>query len=369
MMYELDSLNVESVLRYLNFLIKTKEFFSAQEIARKTNEIQGLSQQQRSELHWARASALLAVGETEEAKQEIDRSLKTNPWNGQYLLVALKLSVPAAIRNAEPVFGEWTFNTLDTHITPEKSSLSEELIGQLLEHGRKALHAGLSEYAYTLGKILFMHHERNEIVIEFFSKVGAGYQPRLAAQQTLLLLQTGVEKWTFSHLAMCIARIYSQAMEWPLVDEWLDIAVKAGVEDKQVRSKLFELEALKLALHGTNFRKAQSLIEAAIDIYDGSQKIPAETSVLLGYLMLAQGNIKAGIEKMQTSMGESSSIQSLYFLIKGLERAGRLSGQEGENILRMYNLAPTNLLEQKLIEEIYCTVGSHRTGSPVNLAC
>ena len=47
---------------------------------------------------------------------------------------------------------------------------------------------------------------------------------------------------------MCIARIYSQAMEWPLVDEWLDIAVKAGVEDKQVRSKLFELEALKLAL-------------------------------------------------------------------------------------------------------------------------
>lgn len=369
MMYELDSLNVESVLRYLNFLIKTKEFFSAQEIARKTNEIQGLTQQQRSELHWARASALLAVGETEEAKQEIDRSLKTNPWNGQYLLVALKLAVPSAIRNGEPAFGEWTFSTLDTHVSPEKSTLTEELVGQLLEHGRKALHAGLSEYAYTLGKILFMHHERNESVIEFFSKVGAGYQPRLATQQTLLLLQTGLEKWTFSHLAMCIARIYSQAMEWPLVDEWLDIAVKAGVEDKQVRSKLFELEALKLALNGTNFRKAQSLIEAAIDIYDGSQKIPPETSVLLGYLMLAQGNIKAGIEKMQTSMGESSSIQSLYFLIKGLERAGRLSGHEGENILRMYNLAPTNLLEQKLIEEIYCTVGSHRAGTSVNLAC
>ena len=214
-----------------------------------------------------------------------------------------------------------------------------------------------------------MQQEKNESVIEYFSKVGASYQPRLAAQQTLLLLQTGNNKWTFSHLAMCIARMYSQAMEWPLVDEWLDIAVKAGVEDKLVRSKLFELEALKLALNGTNFRKAQSLLEAALDIYDGSQKVPSETGVLHGYLILAQGNIKAGIEKMQTCMGESSSIQNLYFLIKGLERAGKLSGNEGDNILRLYNLAPTNMLEQKLIEEIYCTVGSYRTGSPVNLAC
>lgn len=369
MMYELDSLNIESVLRYLNFLIKTKEFFSAQEIARKTNEVLGLSAQQRSELHWARASALLAVGETEEAKQEIDRSLKANPWNGQYLMVALKLAVPSAIRNNEPNFGEWTFNTLDSQFSGSQSKLTDEVINQLVEHGRKALQSGLSEYAFILGKLLFMEQEKNESVIEYFSKVGASYQPRLAAQQTLLLLQTGNSKWAFSHLAMCIARMYSQAMEWPLVDEWLDIAVKAGVEDKLVRSKLFELEALKLALSGTNFRKAQSLLEAALDIYDGSQKVPSETGVLHGYLMLAQGNIKGGIEKMQTCMGEPSSIQNLYFLIKGLERAGRLSGNEGDNILSLYKLAPTNMLEQKLIEEIYCTVGSYRTGSPVNLAC
>jgi len=369
MMYELDSLNVESVLRYLNFLIKNKEFFSAQEIARKTNEIQGLTTQQRSELHWARASALLSVGETDEAKQEIDRSLKVNPWSAQYLLVALRLAVPSAIKNSDPYFGEAVYSVLDSHLSGQQNALSEEMISQFIEHGRKALQSGLSEYSFILGKILFMLNEKNENVIEFFSKVGASYQPRLAAQQTLMLLQTGNAKWTFSHLAMCIARMYSQAMEWPLVDEWLDIAVKAGVEDKHVRSKLFELEALKLALHGTNFRKAQSLLEAALDIYDGSQKVPAETAVLHGYLMLAQGNIKAGIEKMQTCIGENTSIQSLYFLIKGLERAGRLSGSEGENILRLYNLAPTNMLEQKLIEEIYCTVGSQRPGTPVNLAC
>ncbi|MEN9528137.1 MAG: hypothetical protein RI932_10 [Pseudomonadota bacterium] len=369
MMYELDSLNVESVLRYLNFLIKTKEYFSAQEIARKTNEIPNLTPQQRSELHWVRASALLAVSETEEAKQEIDRSLKSNPWNSQYLIVALKLSIPTAIKTNEPNFGDWTFAVLDEQLTSSQPTFSEDVLNQILEHGRRALQAGLSEYAFILGKILFMHQEKNESVIEYFSKVGASYQPRLAAQQTLLLLQTGDKKWTFSHLAMCIARMYSQAMEWPLVDEWLDIAVKAGVEDRLVRSKLFELEALKLALNGTNFRKAQSLLEAALDIYDGSQKVPSDTGVLHGYLILAQGNIKAGIEKMQTCMAEGSSIQSLYFLIKGLERAGRLSGSEGENILRLYNLAPTNMLEQKLIEEIYCTVGAYRVGTPVNLAC
>jgi tetratricopeptide (TPR) repeat protein len=370
MMYELDSLNVESVLRYLNFLIKNKEFFSAQEIARKTNEIPALTTQQRSELHWARASALLAVGEAEEAKQEIDRSLKSNPWSTQYLIVALRLSVPANIKNNDPNFGESALAVLENHITATPAGmLNDDQLTMLIDHGRKALQAGLSEYAYTLGKILFMMNEKNENVIEFFSKVGASYEPRLAAQQTLMLLQTNTKQWSFSQLAVCIARIYSQALEWPLVDEWLDIAVKAGVEDKQVRSKLFELEALKLALHGTNFRKAQSLLEAALDIYDGQQKVPADTGVLHGYLILAQGNIKAGIEKMQTCMGENSSIQSLYFLIKGLERAGRLSGSECDNILRLYHLAPTNLLEQKLIEEIYCTVGSYKVGVPVNLAC
>lgn len=370
MMYELDSLNVDSVLRYVNFLIKNKEYFSAQEIARKTNEIAGLTPTQRSELHWARASALLSVGETEEAKQEIDRSLKTSPWNTQYLIVALRIAIPASLKSEEPTIDEHAINILENHLTMDaQHSLKDELVTQLLEHGRKALQSGLCEYAFVLGKILFVMGNKNEHVIEFFSKVGASYDPRLAAQQTLMLLQSQTQQWTFSQLAVCIARIYSQALEWPLVDEWLDIAVKAGIDDKQVRSKLFELEALKLALHGTNFRKAQSLLEAALDIYDGNQKIPADTAVLHGYLILAQGNIKAGIEKMQTCMGESGSIQSLYFLIKGLERAGRLSGTDCENILRLYNLAPTNLLEQKLIEEIYCTVGSYKTGLSVNLAC
>jgi tetratricopeptide (TPR) repeat protein len=370
MMYELDSLNVDSVLRYLNFLIKNKEFFSAQEIARKTNEIQGLSTQQRSELHWVRASALLAVGEVDEAKQEIDRSLKTNPWSTQYLIVALRLSVPAAVKTNDPAFGETIISVLESQIgSNSTNSLNDDLLLTIIEHGRKALQAGLSEYAYALGKILFMLNDKSENVVEFFSKVGASYDPRLAAQQTLMLLQANSGEWSFSRLAVCIARIYSQALEWPLVDEWLDIAIKAGIDDKQVRSKLFELEALKLALHGTNFRKAQSLLEAALDIYDGNQKIPADTAVLHGYLILAQGNIKAGIEKMQTCMGENSSIQSLYFLIKGLERAGRLSGHECENILSLYNLAPTNLLEQKLIEEIYCTVGTYKAGASVNLAC
>lgn len=369
MMYELDSHNVDSVLRYLNFLLKNKEFFSAQEIARKTNEVQGLTQQQRSELHWARASALLAIGESDEAKQEIDRSLKADPWNSQYLLISLKLAIPSAIKTNEPNFGDWVFTAFESQFANNQSELPEDTVNQILEHGRKALQSGLSEYAFVLGKLLFLQHEKNESVIEFFSKVGASFQSRLAAQQTLQLLQSSSSKWTFSHLAMCIARIYSQAMEWPLVDEWLDIAVKAGVEDKHVRSKLFELEALKLALNGTNFRKAQSLLEAALDIYDSSQKVPPETAVLHGYLILAQGNIKAGIEKMQTCMGDSGSIQNLYFLIKGLERAGQLSGGEAEQILRLYNLAPTNTLEQKLIEEIYCTVGVHRSGVSVNLAC
>jgi hypothetical protein len=68
-------------------------------------------------------------------------------------------------------------------------------------------------------------------------------------------------------------------------------------------------------------------------------------------------------------MNTNASIQSLYFLIKGLERAGRLDETTKESIAQLFHLYPTNIFEQKMMEEIFCTVGNKNPVSPVGLAC
>jgi hypothetical protein len=84
--------------------------------------------------------------------------------------------------------------------------------------------------------------------------------------------------------------------------------------------------------------------------------------------MVAQGNIADGIEKMKDSINENASIQSLYFFVKGLDRAGILSSISKESIEKMQNVYPLNSIEQKMIEEIFYTVSSKIELHPVGLA-
>ncbi|MBX9702593.1 MAG: hypothetical protein K2X39_00430, partial [Silvanigrellaceae bacterium] len=209
--------------------------------------------------------------------------------------------------------------------------------------------------------------------LNLLAKAGASFDSRLATKELLLLLQNknvGIKEINFHKIATCIAIVYSFANEWPLVDEWLDIANRSqNLSDPFTRSKLFELEAFKLTMQGADYHKAQTLIEAAIDFYGNANKVPIETRVLHGYLLLAQGNINGGIEKIQNSIGENSSIQNLYFLIKGLDRAGKLNHGNKDAIEKIFQQTPTNFLEQKLIEEIFFTVGKNAPRFPTQLIC
>ena len=366
-MYDLDFLNSDSVVRYVNFLLKSREYFLAQDIARKAIDIPSVTVAQRAELHWARATALFAENENEDARQESDKALRIEPWNMTYIYLALKLQTPQR-SDTNPLPHEGLVEDSEHLFGSKKKVMSDELLKRWLERGRGALAQGYMDYAYLLARCAFASKHTNDVVVDFFALAAAAYQSRIGAQHLLMLTQQKNNTTTFAELACCIARVYSYSGEWPLVDEWIDIAVKSGVEEKHTRSKLFELEALKLVMMGVHFKRAQNLLEAALDIYDSNQKVSADTGVLHGYLLLAQGDIKGGMEKMQSHIGESNSIQSLYFLVKGLERAGQLTGAEQEKIARLFLMTPTNVLEQKLIEEIYCTVGLHKSGRTVNLA-
>ncbi|MCA2961764.1 MAG: tetratricopeptide repeat protein [Silvanigrellales bacterium] len=369
-MYWLDSLNAEFALRFVSHLVRLGEFSRAEQVALQAMDIATLGQAQLAELHWVRATSLHSFGQQEEARIQMNKALAADPWNAGYLALALRLLAPEnSVSLPQPDvlvrFEDW--------VDSRGKTFPKDLVAPWLERARAALRAGWVEYAWTMARTLFLYCSHDEETTAFYASAGAAWNSRNATQQTLQLLSKGDVKSGLPLLATMVARIYGRSGEWALVDEWTDIAVKAGLEDRKLRSRLFEVEALALALKGVEFPRAQSLIEAAIDVYEGTggsaAKMPPGMGVLHGYLLLAQGDIKGGLDRMRTHTKEDACILNLYFLVKGLSRAGRLADSEREHLEALLASVPVDSLEQKLIEEIHCVAGLRKSRRPVNLTC
>jgi tetratricopeptide (TPR) repeat protein len=367
-MYWLDSLNPDFALRFVSHLVRLGEFSRAEQVAVQAMAIPSLRQAQLAELHWVRATSLHSFGQPEEARIQMNKALGADPWNAGYLTLALRLLAPdrgVALPGGDLVsrYEDW--------VDSRTKAFPPDLVAPWLARADAALRAGWIEYAWTMARALFLHVHDDEEVLAFFASAGAAWNSRNATQQTLLLLRRRDSDVSFPTLATVVARIYSRSGEWPLVEEWVDIAIKAGLEDRHMRSRLFEVEALGLALRGVDLSRAQSLVEAAIDVYEGEAggKVPAATGVLHGYILVAQGELKSGIDRMRICIKDNETIQNLYFLVKGLSRAGRLPEAEKEHLEVLFRSVPVNTLERKLIEEIHCVAGLRKPGRPVNLTC
>lgn len=369
-MYWLDSLNPAFALRFVSHLVRLGEFSRAEQVALQAMDIRSLSQAQLAELHWVRATTLHSFGKQEEARIQMNKALAADPWNAGYLALALRLLAPdasLALPEGDVLakFEDW--------VDGRGKAFPKDLMGPWLVRAKAALKSGWVEYAWTMARILFLYCSEDEDATAFYASAGAAWNSRNATQQTLQLLSKADSRKQLPQLATMVARIYGRSGEWALVDEWIDIAVKAGLDDPKLRSRLFEVEALALALKGVELPRAQSLIEAAIDVYEGSvgasAKMPSGMGVLHGYILLAQGDIKGGLERMRAHTKEDVSIQNLYFLIKGLSRAGKLADAEKEHLGTLLASVPVDSLEQKLIEEIHCVAGLRKSGRPVNLTC
>ncbi|WP_186645606.1 tetratricopeptide repeat protein [Fluviispira vulneris] len=373
-MFSLDYFNTDGTLRYIFFLLKSHDYNTAREVAQEALTLATITEQQANEMHWSIAAAFYSEGGFEKTHHEILKSLENDPWNHSYLVLYLRANLNIDgnefLKEKENIIKEFEEALLNLETT---SLHKNEIIEKLISHGNDCLRSGFSEYAWVLAKCAMLMSENiNEQLLYFLAKAGAGYNARTAVQQILLLLRqkNGPKEFHFGTLSTCIAQIYSFSGDWPLVDEWLNISKNnRALFNKVTKPKLFELEALSITMKGSDLKRAQSLLEAAIDSYDNIHKVPMDTKVLHGYILVAQGQFNAGIEKMQNNISSNASIQSLYFLVKGLERAGQLDNTTKETISHLFQIYPTNTFEQKMIEEIFYTVGSKNPTSPVGLAC
>lgn len=373
-MFARDYYNTDGILRYIFFLLKTRDYVTARKIAQEGLQLSSLSEQQANEMHWSIAATYFSEGNFENSYNEILKSISSDPWNPSYLILLLRSSINIDNNNFLKDNEELIKNLEDIILNSETPDSDKDALAEkTIKYGNDCIENNQLEYAWVLSKcVILITNNISEQLLQFIAKSGAGYNSRIAVQELLLLLKNkNINKGlNFATLSACIAKIYSLSGNWPLVDEWLSIAKNnKDSAAKLTKQKLFELEALSMTMRGTDLKKAQLLLEAAIDSYDNVQKVPLDTKVLHGYLLVAQGQFSVGLEKMQNNISTNASIQSLYFLIKGLERAGQLNNTTKESLTQLFKIYPTNSFEQKMVEEIFITVGNKSDTNPVGLAC
>jgi tetratricopeptide (TPR) repeat protein len=371
-MYNLDPFNSESSIKYIYFLLRNKMYSDAIELGELILDGNLISGSQINDIRWSLAAAYFAEEDYEYALQEISKSIEFEPWNISYITLHLRCCLHLSDDSEIPE----TFSTItkleEYTLEREKIDLDkkDKLVNNLVDYSLFCLRKGFFEIAWSFAKCaLIVSKKLTEKINEALSRTAAAYLPNVTIPQLLILLKNQTDiNVSFSEITSCVAKTYGLTGQWTLVDEWISMSQKANFTDKISQSKMFELEALSMAMQGTNFKKAQNLLEAAIDCYGAMEMVPFETKVLHGYIMVAQGNIADGIEKMKDSINENASIQSLYFFVKGLDRAGILSSISKESIEKMQNVYPLNSIEQKMIEEIFYTVSSKIELHPVGLA-
>ncbi|MES2615830.1 MAG: hypothetical protein V4591_10495 [Bdellovibrionota bacterium] len=372
-MYSLDAFHTEAMTKYVYFLLKNKFYKETTDIAENTLKKNSLTPSQANEIRWCSAAAYFAQEKYELSQQEISKCVASEPWNISYISLfircCLHLTDHSTISESFFIIAKIDEFSLANEKFPVEKK--EKLIQDLNEYSQFCLRKGFYEIAWSFAKCsLVVGKKLDEKISEIISRTAAAYLSPTTIPQLLVLLKKQSEiDASFFEITSCIAKTYGLIGQWELVDEWLAMAQNYPVEDKIFQSKLFELEALSIAMQGSDLKKAQNILEAAIDCYDTKDQVPFETKILHGYLLVTQGNIAVGIEKMQNNINENSSIQSLYFFVKGCERAGILSSLSQESIEQMRHASPLNVFEQKMIEEIFFTVSSKINLIPLGLAC
>lgn len=367
-MYHHDDLNIDSVSRYVHFLLKVKNYAKAEEVAQRLLRERHLNEAQAGEVYWSLAASYFATDKIEDASRSLERALQCDPWNLTFLALGLRLhrvQIPAhRVAEIESLFGEF-----EDQVLGENQPLGSSRIEMWAEKAHSLIDCGLSELPFLMASVLFRGHCENTVVQRLFFRASSAFDSRLSAQRLLQLLRRNENAPSLGFLAFCVASVYALCGDWELVREWTDIASKSGLDTEQERGRLFELEALGLAFSGQGHKRAQNLLEAALDTYSNEDRPADELGVLHGYLILVQGDIRMGLDKINQHLGEKPSIQSLYFLVKGLDRAGQLTGDDKEFITQILQRTASNRMEQKLIDEIHMLLGSRRAGTLSHLTC
>ncbi len=338
MMYGLHPLNSTCILKMVQNLVKTKNYSRCHEICKESLKV--LTPAQASELSWLEATAYTLESKKEEALHCLKRSLEWDPWNISYICLYLKIKD----KDSQIFLKKY----IDQSI--EQKPMAIDVFQGLKAYAQSLLLEGQNEWAYQLSKLLLLESFQDPETQDLFMNASSSYDVSLSVQNLLRMSKD------FSDIAVIIAGIYALSVQWETCQEWCRLANTRSLEEsRNLRRNLLKWESLYLIFQGNDWKRAQSLLEGALDSFEAPQYYPKDLTILLGYTLVVQGEIALGMEKL--NFEEPASIFHYYFYTKALSRLG-----EVKIIKELQSFAPITPLDQKMLEEIYYLTGSQGKG-------
>ncbi len=368
-MYELDSIDASKVTFFLKFLLKINNSQRVLEMTKNVQEMVTQGNAEKAVIYTLISRAHRNQGNLDLSQSFLEESLRVDPWNLESMIYSLGSMGQNPASN-------WLnkFFPLLSEISDKETSNLESVIHKnkstLISLAEEALVNGYFDLSFTTTKIMLLYFFSNKEVVEIYTRTAAAFDYRVAAQHTMLLLNRelpGKGQIPLHRLAMVIAEIHAYNKDWPLMEEWIDIAARAEDSSDLAQPMRFYLKALQLLVMGKDWQRSRSLLESLAEMGDKSPIPTATIQAMLGYTLIVLGEPKLGSEKLKTLSSENQTLIGSYFTIKGLSRLTDKSQLAGEIFKKLVSFLPTNALEVSFVQEIYCTYGGKKDSEVLGL--
>ena len=356
-MHESDFYNVQTTLRFIHFLLsigdlqgvkhQTKFLLAAEKSFQPT---------QKADLHWCLASCQFSQGVVEEAADSLQEALQIDPWNSFYLLLALRIH--QQLNHVQDFNLKNIIFDLETIILKKGEEIRDERIFEkrsfAIKYGHFFLNQGYSSYSWLLAKTFYAAFGFHESVVDFLIQAGSSHNHHIVMTELMGLLKKDIQ---FSEVSVMIARIHGMNMKFDMMEEWVAIHEKSQ-KNSPYESSLFYLKALKSVLgRDPEPQKALVFLEGIIDSQKNILKIPIEVQILHAYTQTLTGQVRRGLETLESIARFQPSLFCYYFLIKSRSKFPEYGELHKEYSSRFFDWVPKNPLEQMMTEELNMVFG------------
>ncbi len=372
-MFELDKFNSEALLRFSLFLIRVKKYSESIDIALKGLELVSENRTSYVEFHWVLAANYFSTENFELSKNYILNSITLEPWNLSYLTLFIRSETNLMNTDLKYEIFSMTNEIENYHTSEKKNRLpTSDMERKIYDLALKLLKNNCSDIAWGFSKIIFILKEKFDFdLIKLLGKTGSLYSYTPAQQEVLLLFKMKEYASVISinqiYLIMCFINMYQ--FNWASLKEWITLFKKYKNKNDEEKLIAFEMEALLNLMLGIQFKNTLNLLESTSEFNLSLKKNNPHLNVMIGYCLICQGQIKIGLQKVLDSTHIESNLITLYFYIKSMHRANLLEKIPKEIIEKIMKYKPIFIMDQKILEEIYATVGFQMHIHPTGLIC
>jgi hypothetical protein len=231
----------------------------------------------------------------------------------------------------------------------------------ILKEGKLVLASGKIDLALKLGLWAFLDFPENELCHEFLIQVW-NFLPKSKLISLLLFYQPPKGKDLLPkhrQIAFWLANSLMERMEWKEAESWLQIAQEGRPPlETWMNAKIYELKFLINWFLYSKFNHATALSSSDLNPIQTTTRL----TCLVAHCKALTGKVSEAKRLLEYIQYEKLDPISAYFYLKTniFMKSNSFSDKILSELRDYLNTHPYSPLEQKLLEEIYILVSSHR---------